>query len=144
LRIADTRLHSRLLHRHQGDGRAPGGRWLDLSALGLSGLCLVHCLAATLLIALVSGAGVLLDHHIHAVGLALALPLALAGFWRGIRQHRRTSLLVPAVLGIGTMSAALMAGHGSGVELGLTVTGVLLLALAHGLNLRWSVEALRR
>lgn len=42
----------------------------DRLAVGLSGLCLVHCLASTMLLAVLSAAGgALLDPSIHEIGL---------------------------------------------------------------------------
>ena len=47
---------------------------LDRMAIGLSGLCLVHCLATSVLLALVSAAGGILGAPIiHEVGLGLAM-----------------------------------------------------------------------
>src|SRR3546814_9208978 len=51
---------------------ARGGA-LDRLAIGLSGLCLVHCLASAVLVAvLASAAGLLVSPVIHEVGLVLA------------------------------------------------------------------------
>ncbi len=111
--------------------------WLDRSALTLSGLCLVHCLAGSVLLAVASVGGGFFSHELHAVGLALALPLAVFALWRGARRHGRRAVLVLGGCGVSLMAASLAVGHGSS-ETMLSVTGVSLLAAAHLLNLRWS------
>ena len=78
---------------------------LDRMAIGLSGLCLVHCLATTVLLALVSATGSLLGSDwIHEVGL-----------------------------GLGVMAGALSLPH-DGTEALYTIVGVSILALGHRLN----------
>lgn len=111
--------------------------WIDRSALGLSGLCLTHCLAGTLVIALLSSAGGFWNHQVHAIGLLLALPLAVLALWRGVRRHRRTVLLLPAGVGLLAMAAGAFGRHGTAFEIGATVAGVLLLSAAHLFNIRW-------
>lgn len=113
---------------------------IDRSALGLSGLCLLHCLAGALLLSVVSLGGGLLSHTLHAWGLALALPLAAVGLWRGFRLHARRTVLLLGVAGLALMLASLLVGHGSVLEIATSVAGVSLLALAHLLNLRWSAD----
>ena len=49
---------------------------LDRLAIGLSGLCMVHCLATSVLLALAASAGgLLLAPWIHEVGLSLAIAM---------------------------------------------------------------------
>ncbi len=116
---------------------SPTASWLDRSALTLSGLCLVHCLAGSVLLAVASVGGGFFSHRVHAVGLALALPLAVFALWRGVQLHGRCAILVLGSGGVGLMAASLAVGHG-GSETLLSITGVTLLAAAHLLNLRWS------
>lgn len=116
---------------------------IDISAMVLSGLCLVHCLALPLLVVLIPVGALygLEDEHFHWVMLLLALPLSLASLSHGFLRHQRR--FVPVIGGVGL---ALMAwdllptveahSHGHG----LTIPGVFLVAVAHGLNIR----ALRR
>ncbi|MFZ5725507.1 MAG: MerC domain-containing protein, partial [Pseudomonadota bacterium] len=51
----------------------------DQLAMGLSGLCLVHCLATTIFFAsIASVGGVFLDNHLfHEIGLIVAIGFAL-------------------------------------------------------------------
>lgn len=112
--------------------------WIDRSALGLSGLCLVHCLAGSLLFAVMSIGGGLWSHNVHMIGLAMALPLAAFGLWRGVQLHGRWLVAAVGGLGIGLMAGALFAAHGAAAEVFYTVLGVSMLGVAHLLNLRWS------
>ena len=113
--------------------------WIDRSALSLSGLCLVHCLTGSLLLAAMSiGGGFIWSHSIHMVGLAVAIPLAGFALWRGVNRHGRWLVAAIGGLGIGLMAGALFAAHGAAAEVLYTVLGVSLLGGAHLLNLRWS------
>ncbi len=112
------------------------GGSVDRLAIGLSGLCLVHCVAsAVLVMVLASAGGVLLDPRIHEIGLVLAILLGVVGLGRGIREH---GFMLPAAigaLGLGTMAGSLTLHHGT-EEVVYSVFGVLLLALGHDLNRR--------
>ncbi len=108
---------------------------LDKSALTLSGLCLLHCLAGTLLLAVFAVSGDWLGHNVHLVGLLLAMPLAAVALWRGVAQHGRLGVGVLGATGIGLMAASLFIAHGGRSELVLSILGVSLLALAHWWNL---------
>lgn len=110
---------------------------IDKSAIGLSGLCLVHCLIGTLLLAILSAGGsAFLGHNVHHIGLMLAIPLAIIGLTRGIMLHGRWSVVLFGALGIGFMAGALIVAHGVG-EMLFTAIGVTLVGLAHVLNIRW-------
>ncbi len=107
---------------------------LDRMAIGLSGLCLVHCLATAVLLALVSAAGGFLGAPIvHEVGLTLAMLLGAIALGRGVLEH---GFMLPSAvggLGLGVMAGALTLPH-DGREAAFTVVGVLILALGHRLN----------
>ena len=109
---------------------------IDRLAIGLSGLCLVHCVATAVLVMVLSAAGgVLLDPRIHEVGLVFAILLGMLGLGRGIREH---GFMLPAAigaLGLGTMAGSLTLHHGT-EEVIYSVFGVMLLALGHDLNRR--------
>jgi hypothetical protein len=109
-------------------------RRLDRWAIGLSGLCLVHCLATAVLLGLLSAAGGFLGAEwIHEIGLALAMPLGALALGRGIREH---GFMMPSAvggLGLGVMAGALTMPHG-GDEIVYTIVGVGILALGHQLN----------
>ena len=109
---------------------------MDRLAMGLSGLCLVHCLGTALFFAsLASVGGLLHAHWVHEVGLLLAIGFALVALVRGVFSH---GFLLPfgvGSFGLGMMAGALAVPHGSD-ELLATMVGVLIVALGHDLNLR--------
>jgi hypothetical protein len=109
---------------------------IDRAAIGLSGLCLVHCIASAVLVTMLASAGgLLLDPAVHEVGLMLAIVLGVFGLGRGIFDH---GFMLPAAvgsLGLGTMAGALTLDHGGGSTF-YAVSGVLILALGHDLNRR--------
>ena len=109
---------------------------IDRAAIGLSGLCLVHCIASAVLVTMLASAGgLLLDPAVHEVGLMLAIVLGVFGLGRGVFDH---GFMLPAAvgsLGLGTMAGALTLDHGGGSTL-YAVSGVLILALGHDLNRR--------
>ena len=109
---------------------------IDRLAIGVSGLCVVHCIASAVFLAvLASAGGLLLDPMVHEVGMMLALALGVLGLGRGILDH---GFMLPAAigsLGLGMMGGALTLDHG-GVTTLYSVAGVLILALGHDLNRR--------
>jgi hypothetical protein len=108
---------------------------LDRFAMALSGLCLVHCLATTVVLALLASAGGVLGAPIiHEVGLSLAMVLGAVSLGRGIFQHGYTMPSAVGGLGLGVMAGALSLPH-DGSEALYTIVGVAILALGHRLNL---------
>ena len=107
---------------------------LDRIAMGLSGLCVVHCIATAVLLGLLATAGGILGKPIiHEIGLSLAMVLGAVARGRGIREH---GFVVPAgvgVTGLCVMAYALSL-HETGLEPVYTVAGVMFLALGHRLN----------
>ena len=107
---------------------------LDRIAMGLSGLCLVHCLGTAVLLALLSAAGGILGAPIiHEVGLGLAMILGALSLGRGIIEHGYSMPSAVGGLGLGVMAGAMTLPH-DGTEALSTVVGVGILALGHRLN----------
>lgn len=107
---------------------------LDRVAMGLSGLCLVHCVATAVLLGLLSAAGGLLGNPlIHEVGLTLAMIIGAFALGRGILEHGFMMPSAVGALGLGVMAGALSLPH-DGREPFYTVIGVAIVALGHQLN----------
>lgn len=110
-------------------------RW-DGLGLGIAGLCLMHCLATSVILAVfASVGGVLFSPLIHEIGLIFAILFGVIALVRGLITH---GLLLPAavgLVGIAVMIWALTLPHG-GSEIAFTMLGVAVLALGHFLNLR--------
>ena len=109
----------------------------DQLAMGLSGLCLVHCLATTVFVAsLASVGGVFLDNHLfHEVGLVIAIGFALVTLVSGVLSHGYIMPFAVGSLGLGMMAGALSRPH-DGTEVLATMIGVAVVALGHDLNRR--------
>jgi hypothetical protein len=107
---------------------------LDHYAIGLSGLCIVHCLGTAVFLGLLASAsGVLGQPWIHEVGLTLAMILGAVALGRGVLEHGFMMPSAVGALGLGVMAGALTLPH-DGSEAAYTVAGVALLALGHRLN----------
>jgi hypothetical protein len=112
-----------------------GGNRLDRIAMGLSGVCVVHCVATAILLGLLATAGGILGQPIiHEVGLTLAMILGAIALGRGVREH---GFMLPAAVGFAglVMMAYALTLHETGLEPVYTVAGVMTLALGHRLNL---------
>ena len=109
-------------------------RRLDRIAISLSGLCLVHCLASAVLLALLSAASSALGNPlIHEIGLTLAMALGALALGRGIWEHGFMMPSAVGAVGLGVMAGALTLPH-DGSEALFTIIGVGILALGHELN----------
>jgi len=107
---------------------------LDRLAIGLSGLCLVHCLGTTAFLAVIATAGGALGAPwIHEVGLVLAMIMGAVALGRGIFEHGYMMPSAVGGLGLGVMAGALTLPH-DGSEVVYTMMGVVILALGHRLN----------
>ena len=126
--VSHAMLTTARLNRFYGSDR------LDRIAIGLSGLCMVHCLATAVVIGLLASAGGFLGSHlIHEVGLTLAMMLGALALGRGVFIHGFMMPWAVGWLGLGVMAGALSMPHDSSESL-YTVVGVAMLALGHQLN----------
>lgn len=109
---------------------------LDRVAIGVSGLCLVHCLATSVFVALASTAGGMLVHPaIHEAGLMVAVLLGAVALGRGALRHEMWMPLAMGSLGLGVMAGAMtLHDRGEHLEALWTIVGVSLLAFGHRLN----------
>lgn len=113
-------------------------RVLDLSALGLSGLCLVHCLALPVLALALPLLGAWVSAEwVHIVFVSLAAPIALAALvdWSTFRPSS-WRLVGLAASGLSLMLAGALEIPAAAWERPLTVAGGLLVACAHIANWR--------
>lgn len=116
-----------------------GWAGLDRAAIALSGLCVVHCIASAVLLAMLSAAGgLLLNPIFHEVGLAIAILLGALALGRGVMEHGYVMPAAMGSFGLGIMAGAMSLPHdgGHGAETLWTVIGVGLLAFGHDLNRR--------
>ncbi|HEY4548637.1 MAG TPA: MerC domain-containing protein [Pedomonas sp.] len=116
----------------------PRPDWLDFSAIGVSGLCLVHCLASGAFVVGLSAVSLTApaSHEFHLYTLTIAAILAAWALGRGWLRLRRTAPVALGGLGIALMAAGVHPAMIGWPEVALTVAGVTVLALAHVLNWR--------
>lgn len=124
----------------------PPGK-LDRWALWLSGACLVHCLAisaALLLLPTLAGLLVSSETQMHWLFLTLALPVSAIALGSGFRHHRAWPRLMLGMVGLASMFVGVSHAAGREMEAPLTVLGVVLVVVAHVLNIRQAVGATSR
>lgn len=111
---------------------------LDRLAIGLSGLCVAHCVASAVFLTLVASAGSFMLHPaFHEIGLIVAMGLAALALGRGVLVHGYALPAWVGSLGLGVMAGALSLPHdGGGGEVIFSILGVLIVALGHDLNRR--------
>jgi hypothetical protein len=118
--------------------KSPSAALLDASAVALSSLCLLHCLALPLLAAALPLFGAWAQAEwVHLLFVAIALPLTGYALWRADRRHRLPVMAWTAAgLGLGLLLAGALELPSHAWETPLTVTGSLLLAATHVWNAR--------
>jgi len=110
--------------------------WLDFSAIGVSGLCLVHCLASGVFVVGLSAFSLSAptSHEFHIYTLPIAALLAAWALGRGWLRLRRAAPLVLGGLGLGLMIIGVLPAMIGWPEIVFTVAGVSVLAAAHVFN----------
>ncbi|MGZ3298733.1 MAG: MerC domain-containing protein [Asticcacaulis sp.] len=109
-------------------------RWLDITSMGLSGLCVVHCLALPFLVAALPFLGVFTQNDIvHQVLVLIAAPLTGLAFWRS-RAWQKPEIAALMVAGLALLAAAAFIAELQPYEVAVSVLGALSLAGAHLLN----------
>nr|WP_241664470.1 MerC domain-containing protein [Ningiella ruwaisensis] len=114
----------------------------DKTAVALSFVCVLHCIALPLvLLALpsISGLLVLDDERFHLWLVFIVIPISIFALISGFLHHKRTSVFFVSALGMLMLIAAALFGHdylGEKGEVGLTLFGSILIAVGHLRNLR--------
>ncbi|HMF54548.1 MAG TPA: MerC domain-containing protein [Edaphobacter sp.] len=113
-------------------------RHADLAGAAASGVCLIHCLLTPVVLSLFPSLisylpGDAWFHRVLAAGIVL---LGAAAFVPGYRLHRQRPLLVLIGVGIALILTVAWSGEtlGRATELGLSVSGSVMLVTAHLLN----------
>jgi len=112
----------------------------DKSAIGISILCVVHCLFLPLLIlvmAPVVGIEFLNSESFHLWLVFAVMPVSLLALYLGYVRHRNLSILFQTMLGLVLLILAVMLGHELVGEIGevlLTVVGSSVIAYGHYRN----------
>jgi hypothetical protein len=114
---------------------------LDRFSIGLSALCLLHCLAIPLLVSItpVIATFAFADESFHLALIALVVPTSALALGLGCRKHRGLRVLALGLAGLLLLSTAAFSealGLGEVGETALTVLGALVVASAHLINYR--------
>lgn len=113
---------------------------LDRLAIGLSGLCAVHCVVTVMFLGALSSFGeVFTSPLVHESGLMLAIIIGGFALYHGAMRHGEMLPTAVGSLGLGMMAGALSLHHGEGEAI-YTVLGVSMVALGHFLNHRASTS----
>lgn len=116
-------------------------KYLDTTAVLLSGVCLLHCLAIPLVMTIVPvvNANLLDETTFHLIMLVFILPVSVVALAIGCRQHKDLTTLVLGMIGLGILTFTAIFGHdwfGITGERLVTSVGGLVLAAAHIQNYR--------
>ena len=113
----------------------------DKTAIGLSFVCTVHCLALPLLLLSLPAftALNLMDEAFHYWMLVVVVPVSVLALSMGCKQHKNQSVLLVSTIGLILMAAAAFAGHdllGEQGEKIVTLMGAVCIAIGHYSNHR--------
>lgn len=112
---------------------------LDKVAVGLSGLCLLHCLLLPFVVAVLPFLGQIGNEHFHAEMLLFVVPVSVVALGVGYRRHHRAAVLVSGAAGLIILAVGGTYVHdtyGEMADRAMTVTGSIILAFTHFKNFR--------
>lgn len=112
---------------------------MDKAAIGLSLVCVVHCLLAPIAIVMLPALGstFLEDERFHFAILFLVLPTSLIGLGLGCRKHGHFEILLIGLIGLLVLFLVLILGEETIGEVGerlTTIAGTGVIAFAHVRN----------
>jgi len=108
--------------------------WLDGAAIGLSGLCLVHCLALPFLVGALPLLLPLTMGHLHVQMLIVVLPLSIVAIGMGYVGHRDARVVLAAIVGLALLIFGASVAHdtlGVAADRTFSISGAVALASAH-------------
>ena len=112
---------------------------LDTAAIGLSLVCVTHCLVSLLPILLLQsiGAAFVVDERFHLGILLLVFPTSMFALSIGFRKHGKYAVAIAGLLGLFVLLSVLIIGEETLGEIGdtlMTVVGTVCVAYAHTQN----------
>ena len=113
----------------------------DKIGIGLSMVCLVHCIALPLILVMFPSVilATLSDELFHQIMLFAILPVSLITLTIGFTHHKDKSVLAIGLLGLTFLTGTAFVDHdvmGEWAEIGFTVLGSAIIAYAHFRNTR--------
>ena len=116
-------------------------RPLDILAISISGLCVVHCLMLPVILVMfpILSGSLFAGEEFHRFLIWVILPTSSVGFLLGCRRHKDAVVLAFGIAGMSVLVLSAFWGHelvGESGERLLTVVGGILLAAGHVRNFR--------
>ena len=113
----------------------------DKTAIGLSLLCTLHCLALPVALSLVPAIAAmgLADEAFHLWMVLGVIPISVVALTLGCRVHRNLAILALGAVGLCFLAVPMFLGHevlGEFGERAFTLSGALLIAVSHFRNYR--------
>ena len=113
----------------------------DKTAIGLSVICTLHCLALPFAVTLLPtlAATNLEDEAFHLWMVIAVIPMSLLALTMGCKKHKDYRVALLGVIGLSLLTLAVLLGHdllGESGETVLTVSGASIIAVCHLLNHR--------
>ncbi len=119
---------------------------LDKIAVGLSGLCLLHCLLLPFVVAFLPFLGQLEDDHLHTELLLFVIPVSVIALTVGYRRHRQIGVILWGAAGLAILTIGALVVHdlyGLAADRATTISGSLILAFTHFRNFRLAKKDLQ-
>ena len=119
---------------------------LDRIAVGLSGLCLLHCLLLPFFVATLPFLGQFDEDHFHTELLIFVIPVSVIALTVGYRRHGRSRIIYSGAVGLIILTLGALVVHdlyGLIADRAMTVTGSLILAFTHYQNFRLAKKDLQ-
>jgi hypothetical protein len=110
-----------------------GSKLLDVTSIGLSVLCIAHCLALPLVVATLPFLDFAHSEWVHQGLVALAIPLTAWTIWRS-QAWRKWNVVLFAVIGLTALSVAAFYEPAREDEVFISVVGAVYVAMAHLIN----------
>lgn len=109
-------------------------KWLDIASMGLSALCVAHCLLLPFIIAALPMFGAFAQNDwVHAALVLMAVPTSVLAVQQS-KAWLKTEVTLPMAGGLFLLASAAFVPALHDYETGLSVIGALLVAAAHAIN----------
>ena len=111
----------------------------DKTAIGLSFICTIHCLALPFIVVMLPSLAVFnLEDEIYQLWMVVAvIPTSVYALTMGCKKHKKTSVIVLGAVGLAIIITATWLGHdvlGETGEKVFSVLGAVIIALEHWIN----------
>ena len=111
---------------------------IDMAAITVSGLCVIHCLALPFIAMILPLAGVVAEAEwAHKALILLAIPFSCLALFQSWGNQRMVSFVLFSLLGLAQLVAVAFIEPLHVYEKLFTLTGAFMLALGHALRLKY-------